>query len=145
MTSSDPPPNDSTESETDLTRRQVLSERTAASSGRTERSITPSRRTVLGTLAAVAGSALPIGTAAASGRDDVPEPAVEGPITGGIRTGEPQAASLVDPGAYDYVEEEYFISGTAIDVDGNEEAYKTRILVERPTDPDRFNGTVVLN
>lgn len=122
-----------------------MSEQGATGSARPERSVTPSRRTVLGALAAAAGSALPIGTVAASDRDEVPEPTVEGPVTGGIRTGEPQAASLVDPGTYEYVEEEFFISGTALDVDGNEAMYKTRILVERPADPDRFNGTVVLN
>lgn len=145
MTSSNDSPAATTGSGSDITRQRILTAQSDTDGDAMGRSITPSRRSVLGTLAAVAGAAVPIGSVTASGRNEVPEPSVEGPITGGMRTGEPQAASLVDPSTYGYVEEEYFISGTAIDVDGNEEPYKTRILVERPTDPDHFNGTVVLN
>jgi hypothetical protein len=59
-----------------------------------------------------------------------------------------------------YVEEEYFISGEATNYQsvgpfgmrsgkwtvtpGNTRPYKTRLLVHRPTDPTRFNGTVLV-
>lgn len=79
--------------------------------------------------------------------DTVPMPEVEGPIDGGIRTGEPYATSMVEL-TDGYVEEEFFIAGTARGhgtSDGGEADYKTRILVRRPTDPKDFNGTVVLD
>lgn len=79
--------------------------------------------------------------------DVVPQPAVEGPTSGGIRTGEPYGATLIplDDG---WVEEEFFLSGTARDLRADpatEADYKTRILVRRPTDPQEFNGTVILD
>ena len=62
---------------------------------------------------------------------------------------------------FDYVEEEFFIEGTAEmftsaipltadgmwsaqKVSGSTAPYKMRILVKRPADPNKFNGTVVL-
>lgn len=80
----------------------------------------------------------------------VPTPRVEGPVTGGSRTGGPFWASPFYLDGFGYVEEEYFISGTASDrglVHQGEEhtaPYKVRILVRRPADPARFNGTAVL-
>jgi hypothetical protein len=77
----------------------------------------------------------------------VPTPTVTGPTSGGIRTGKPYGASLV-PLDEGYVEEEFFFSGTARAVATNPAdtaAYATRILVRRPADPARFNGTVVLD
>jgi hypothetical protein len=77
----------------------------------------------------------------------VPAPAVDGPISGGVRTGEPYAASLIElPDGW--VEEEFFIDGTARDLRQDPPStadYTTRILVRRPTDPAAFNGTVVLD
>jgi hypothetical protein len=87
--------------------------------------------------------------------------AVEGPITGGTH-GWPFAASLRDVAALGYQEAEYFLAGTAKryrDVDDStarrdgrwqaevagEAAFRTRLLVYRPQDPARFNGTVILN
>jgi len=86
-------------------------------------------------------------------------PTIEGPITGpgepydrAIKVGRP----LADDG---YEANEYFISGTAMSyraandlpVNGMWEvepaesaAYKTRILVYRPVDPAKFNGTLVV-
>lgn len=70
----------------------------------------------------------------------VPIPAVEGPITGpgdmqpGIRPG-PEGTNLVD---FDYVDEEYFISGTA-----HGKPYKTRIVIRRPKTPEKFSGLVL--
>jgi len=84
---------------------------------------------------------------------------VEGPVTGG-RHGWPFAASLLDLAARGVVEEEYILSGTARKYspagayatrDGRWEAapdalsdYRTRMVIHRPADPARFNGTVVL-
>jgi hypothetical protein len=80
----------------------------------------------------------------------VPTPKVEGPVTGGSRTGGPFWASPFYLDKFGYVEEEYFLSGTASDRGlvhaGHEHTapYKVRILVRRPADPARFNGTAVL-
>ena len=86
----------------------------------------------------------------------VGEVTVEGPITGGA--GEAVLAQGVpDLAAAGYVEEEFFVSGTAssytsaepLTSDGDwtvepDEAadYTTRILVRRPADAARFDGTV---
>lgn len=86
---------------------------------------------------------------------------VEGPLTGG-KHGWPFAAALQDVAALGYEEVEYVLAGTAKryrDVDDStsrrdghwqaEEAgeadFRTRMLVYRPKDPARFNGTVILN
>ncbi|MGO9833175.1 MAG: alpha/beta hydrolase domain-containing protein [Polyangiaceae bacterium] len=85
-------------------------------------------------------------------------PVVTGPITGGS-TGKPFTASPLDLASYGYVEEEYFFAGTATAYDwvtppGEDgvwsvkttttASYKTRMLVRRPTDPTKFNGTVIV-
>ncbi len=88
----------------------------------------------------------------------VPSPMVEGPITSG--NGTPFiAATTFDPAQVGYMEEEYFISGTAtaytsasaLTSDGqwtvtpaSTAAYKTRILVYRPVKRSKFKGTVVV-
>jgi hypothetical protein len=88
----------------------------------------------------------------------VTRPAIVGPITGG--SGTPIIASTTfDLAAVGYTETEYFISGTATAYDhtgtwsndgkwtvtpGPTAAYSTRILVYRPLDSTRFNGTVVV-
>ena len=70
----------------------------------------------------------------------VPIPAVEGPITGpgdmqpGIRPG-PEGTNLGD---FDYIDEEYFVSGIAAGA-----PYKTRIVIRRPKSPEKFTGIVV--
>lgn len=82
-----------------------------------------------------------------------------GPITGGAH-GWPMSASLVDFAAIGYVEEEFFLEGEAPIFQAREEdlrfdgrwdvdafgavPFKTRLLVRRPSDPARFNGTVLL-
>ncbi|OQV07698.1 hypothetical protein CLAIMM_12097 [Cladophialophora immunda] len=85
-------------------------------------------------------------------------PTVEGPIVG-FRRGYPFASYYGNIRSIGYVEEEYFISGTAtryqpvcnLTDDGrwtlqttNTSAYRTRILVHRPTDEKKFNGITVL-
>jgi len=81
------------------------------------------------------------------------------PITGGVH-GWPFAASLVELSAAGYAEVEYFIDGTAVtyrpmgdlDMDGRWEVdeageipFTTRLLVRRPVDQQRFNGTVLMS
>ena len=86
-------------------------------------------------------------------------PIVTGPITGG--RGRPFAASMLDVAAYGYTEAEYLLEGTAaryrlapgaqVSRDGHwrvepvgSAPFRTRMLVYRPKDGARFNGTVVL-
>jgi hypothetical protein len=90
--------------------------------------------------------------AARAGKEPVPNPKVTGPVAG-------QAASLsaVDLAAHGYVEEEFFVEGTArayeptgpLAEDGRWSVktsttapYRTRVLVRRPKDPSKFKGTV---
>lgn len=103
-------------------------------------------------------------TCVGTGDDDdflavtVPNPTVEGPITGGRGSPWIQSTSF-DLSEVGYSQQEYFISGTArayrnigeLDSDGawtalpaSSEAYKTRILVYRPINPQHFNGSVVI-
>ncbi len=82
-------------------------------------------------------------------------------LTGPITTGdviEPESAIPLDLAAHGYVEQEFFAGGTAMafkadsmPTDGDwtitpttSASYETRILVRRPGDPARFNGTVVV-
>jgi Alpha/beta hydrolase domain len=83
---------------------------------------------------------------------------VTGPI-GGAEVGDPSHdypfyASAIDLKSRAYLEEEYFIQGTANRytvpagatgsiVDGGH-PYKTRFAVRRPSSPSRFNGTVIV-
>ena len=112
--------------------------------------------TALG-LAMVAATGLFTATATASPQQ-TDQPIVTGPITGG-RVGIPFTSSPVPLGPAGYSEREFFLSGTATGYqqagtwgsDGRwpvapaEQApYETRILVRRPADPARFNGTVVV-
>jgi hypothetical protein len=83
---------------------------------------------------------------------------LEGPITVG-ELSPPADPRAVDLAAIGYVQEEFFASGTAtayatdepLGEDGRWSAapaatapYRTRFLVRRPSDPERFNGTVVV-
>src|SRR5258706_4578014 len=67
-------------------------------------------------------------------------PTVEGPVTGpgemqpGIRPG-PGGTNLQDFG---YIMEEYFVSGIAAG-----QPYKTRLLLRKPPNPNRFSGVLV--
>jgi hypothetical protein len=86
-------------------------------------------------------------------------PAVTGPIAAKAAPGDPTHdypffAALEDLKARGYVEQEYFVSGTANRyetpdgatgkiVDGGH-PYRTRLLVRRPADAARFNGTVLV-
>ena len=88
----------------------------------------------------------------------VPTPDVNGPITS------PGSAfitppSEIDLAAFGYLEQEFFVSGTATSftsaepltadgewtvAPGDTAHYVTRILVRRPTDARKFNGTVIV-
>ncbi len=109
-------------------------------------------------VAGVAVLALLISAAATVASAQVPSPMLEGPITGG--NGSPSIASTTfDLAEVGYLQEEFFISGTAtaytsaapLTSDGNwtvtpdsTAPYKTRILVYRPARRARFKGTVVV-
>jgi hypothetical protein len=70
---------------------------------------------------------------------------ISGPVTGGLR-GHALWDSWYDLTELGYVEEEYFVSGTARTYPETQPApYTTRIIVRRPADPARFNGTVLLD
>ncbi|MFI5053455.1 MAG: alpha/beta hydrolase domain-containing protein [Acidimicrobiia bacterium] len=88
------------------------------------------------------------------------EPRVIGPITGGAH-GWAFGAAGTDLAAVGYAEEEFFLEGTAAtfqlqpgsagEFDGRWRAepadslpYRTRMIVQRPVDPARFNGTVIV-
>lgn len=85
----------------------------------------------------------------------VPTPTITGPVAG-VPAVQPPARDLA---AHGYVEEEYFVDGTArafvpsgpVGADGRWDVspsgtapYRTRIVVRRPSDPKRFNGSVVV-
>jgi hypothetical protein len=110
----------------------------------------------LALVAALGGNAVPaLGASRASGST----PRLIGPIVGGKR-GRPFGSYLGDISQVGYVEEEYFIEGEAsayefigaFPADGrfnlakrsDTAPYRTRILVRRPADAARFNGTVVV-
>jgi hypothetical protein len=76
----------------------------------------------------------------------VPNPAVEGPVAGGLK-GYQFNHTLYDlsgPG-YDYTENEYFYGGTATNLArGASAPYKSRFFVRLPRDPKDFSGTVLV-
>ncbi|ONH31508.1 hypothetical protein BL253_09375 [Pseudofrankia asymbiotica] len=97
------------------------------------------------------------GTATAERRPAVPAATLTGPVTAGAIS-EPVGAGP-DMAAHSYVEQEYFAAGTATAYTaagtlGNDGAwrvspstkapYKTRLIVRRPADLERFKGTVVV-
>ena len=93
-----------------------------------------------------------------TGMATVPNPTVIGPIPATAAPGDPSHAypffsTTVDLAAYDYVEEEFFLQGTANryntpplatgSIIDSGHPYRTRVIVRRPS-PDDFNGTVVM-
>ena len=98
------------------------------------------RRLVLGML--TVGALLLAATAPAFAQ--VANPAVEGPVEGGVR-GHAWGKSLHDLDAYGYTEREFFFSGDAESFSrGASAPYRSRMLVRLPRDPRKFNGTVVV-
>ena len=107
----------------------------------------------------VAAVSLAVLATPATAVPDVPDPVVTGPIEATALPGSPTRdypffASYLDLGAYGYVEEEYFIEGTANRystppgqtgaVTDGDHPYSTRIVVRRPASAAKFNGTVVI-
>ena len=97
-------------------------------------------------------------------QEDPPTPTtrlVTGPIAASVGShGHPLSSSLQPLEPFGYVEEEVFLEGTATvhgpsgiwRQDGKwgisditKSPYRTRLLVRRPVDPARFNGTVVVS
>ena len=87
-------------------------------------------------------------------------PTVTGPVSGGER-GRPYASAIQDLAKAGYQESEFFLEGVAqtfhptalqpLTTDGvwtvesgDRKPYKTRMLVRRPVDAARFNGTIIL-
>lgn len=118
----------------------------------------PLRRLVL----AVVGAALLVGLMPAGAASEplaVSSPTIEGPIPGSP-PGDPQSPVLEDTYPffstwYDlasagFVEQEFYMSGNADAYSttgglvGSDIPYKTRILVRRPVNPAKFNGTVLV-
>lgn len=87
------------------------------------------------------------GGESAAAPSPVPVPQVAGPIGDAGLLGHALWDSWYDLAELGYTEEEYFVSGTAKShADPAQTApYTTRILVRRPLDPARFNGTVILD
>jgi hypothetical protein len=120
----------------------------------------PRRRTTAGILSALVVLAACSSTAKTTNRATSEFTAVAR-VTGPITTGhmvEPLSGLNQSMPAFGYVEQEYFVSGTAHALkatsapsDGRwtiepttSAPYETRIVVRRPADPSRFNGTVVV-
>src|SRR5262245_46774345 len=97
----------------------------------------------------------------ASGSPAVPNPTVSGPIAATAAPGDPShdyPFFSTDFPIYSqgFIEQEFFLQGTAnvydatasqlttANVVSSGHAYKTRMVVRRPADPKRFNGTVVV-
>ena len=87
-------------------------------------------------------------SAGLAGAEQAPAGVVISPVGPGSR---PNAfhASMDALDAHGFVEQEFFIAGSvdgSIELDGAvaSRPYKTRLLVRRPLDPTRFNGTVVV-
>ncbi|GAA4072584.1 alpha/beta hydrolase domain-containing protein [Actinomadura miaoliensis] len=119
----------------------------------------PWRRAAAAALGAVLAAALLLGVppTVPAARAAAANPTITVPPAGDH--GFPFLAAAEDLGSFGYTESEYFIAGTATSYaksgiwtsDGRwavrtsgRAAYKTRLLVRRPTDPARFNGTVVV-
>ncbi|WP_207957565.1 alpha/beta hydrolase domain-containing protein [Streptomyces sp. YIM 98790] len=110
--------------------------------------------------AVLVAAALTGGTADAAPRPAPADglPVVQGPVAGTV-PGDPSAprvedtypwmSTVTDLAAAGYVEEEFYLSGEADgygptgELVASDVPYTTRIIVRRPADPGRFNGTVL--
>ena len=92
------------------------------------------------------GAIASLGSSAAAPTKTVANPTVSGPVHGGVR-GYPWNKSLykLRGRGYDYTENEYFYSGTAVDLStGATAPYESRMLVRLPRNPRKFSGTVLV-
>lgn len=93
------------------------------------------------------GASLSSADIAAAAYAKVSSPMITGPIGDAGIKGHALWDSWYDLSAMGYVEEEYFVSGTAKSYPaGSPDAtYTTRVIVRRPASPAKFNGTVILD
>ena len=102
------------------------------------------RKTVFAAALALVALAVPAVQAAAPGPgSSVPDAAITAPPAG--VHGHPLWDSWYDLKPFGYQEAEYFVSGTAKDATGATAPYTTRIIVTRPSDAKKFNGTALLD
>lgn len=133
------PPKGQLSNRGDLVRRRPFQRSLGA---RTRRRV---RLLVLGAVAVI-GASLMAQPANAGELKRVEDAMVTGPVPSGYGVkGYPFSASLIGLARFGYVEEEYFIEGRATAGNGASAPYKTRLVVRRPKDPARFNGSVVLD
>lgn len=107
----------------------------------------------------VTAAAVVAGAGGGAGARDpgaVPTPVVRGPIPGAL-PGDPAAPDVedtypwmsADVASHGYVEQEFYISGEADaygaagELLGSDVPYRTRVIVRRPANPLKFNGTVL--
>jgi hypothetical protein len=116
------------------------------------------RRLIVAVIAMVCCGATALDAQQTAGGAAVPIPRVTGPIPVTADSYPMMAAaklqSAVDLAARGYVEEEFFVSGTAnvydwapdgaLTVKTSNAPYTTRILVRRPADPARFSGNAIV-
>ncbi len=79
----------------------------------------------------------------ASAGPPVPVPTLTSPPAG--LKGFPLWDSYADLAPLGYEEQEYLVSGTAVDAGGTSAPYTTRIIVTRPIEATDFNGTVLVD
>ena len=91
---------------------------------------------------APAGAAQPAAATSAAS-DTVPVPKLSTPPPG--VHGHPLWDSWQELESFGYTQREYLVSGTARSLDGTTAPYTTRIVVTRPKEQSRFNGTVMLD
>ena len=90
-----------------------------------------------------ASPAAPANPVSAALAGPVPTPQLSTPPAG--LHGHPLWDSWHDLEPFGYEQQEYFVSGTARALDGSTAPYTTRIIVFRPQEQERFNGTVMLD
>lgn len=109
-------------------------------------------------LIAIIVATISVGLSATLAMAQVPDATIYGPIAadepGANTLNSIYSASAIELAEYGYVEEEYFIEGTAnrYSMEGMETGavldsghpYRTRLIVRRPENPARFNGIVVV-
>ena len=81
--------------------------------------------------------------AATAASETVPVPKLSDPPSG--VHGHPLWDSWHELDSFGYTQREYLVSGTATSLDGTTAPYTTRIVVTRPKEQKRFNGTVMLD
>lgn len=118
--------------------------------------LSPVSRVLLATVVAVG---LAIGLTSRVRAASVATPTVTGPVKAPAPIGDPSheypySSSVDDLAKYSYVEQEFFVEGTANryttpamatgSIVDSGHPYKTRVMVRRPASPATFNGTVVV-